>query len=298
MARVVRLLAIALLVVPLVSMPSAHATFPGANGLIAFSRYVNGQNDIWVVREEAGRATRLTRSRAASEGMPDWTADPSRIAYSRCGVEELSNCDIWTMNADGSGKQRLTRTRNAQETWPAWSPDGAAIAFTSNAEDEFQDIYVMGADGSDVRNLTGMPGFDAFPEWSPDGTRIAFTSGRAGPDDIWVMGSDGSNPLQLTSGEAIDERPDWSPDGTTLVFSRDGDIWTIAADGSNPTQLTSNDLWEFAPTFSPEGESIAFNLIGEDGRVAVWLMSSAGSTPRQRTYGLWDFFPDWQPIQP
>lgn len=133
------------------------------------------------------------------------------------------------MNADGSEKTRLTSTTQpdpfspyVQETWPTWSPDGTMIAYTSNAEDIFQDIWVMNADGTNQTRLTVNEAFDAFPEWSPDGTKIAFTSDREEVDDIWVMDVDGSDPLRLTSGQGVDERPDWSPDGTRIVFSRLG----------------------------------------------------------------------------
>jgi len=68
------------------------------------------------------------------------------------------------------------------------------------------------------------------------------------------------------------------------------------ADGGNETQLTTRRRHEFAPTFSPNGQRIAFNRTGHDDRVGVWTMPADGSSPaRQRTFGLYDFFPDWQP---
>lgn len=294
MTRLIAKLVPIVLVLSLVPLgPSAHAAFPGGNGDVAFAR----ADDVWTLDPGTGLASRLTRSPRARESMPDWTADGTRVAFSACVRGDFANCEIWTIGADGTNRTRLTTTRRGvQETWPSWSPDGSMIAYVSNADDAFQDVWVMNADGSSQTNLTpNVETFDAFPEWSPDGTKIAFTSDRSALDDIWVMDADGANPTRLTSGRRIDERPDWSPDGSMLAFSRNGDIWVTDADGSNTTQLTDNRRFEFAPTFSPSGGRIAFNREGRNGRIGIWVMRADGSRPRQKTTGVLDFFPDWQP---
>jgi Tol biopolymer transport system component len=289
--------------------PVADAAFPGDNGKIAFGRTGTMSDDIWVIDPRSGDKQRLTWTRRARELLPDWNATGTRIAYSKCGHDEFSNCDIWVMNADGSEKTRLTFTTTGsnplapivQETWPAWSPDGTRIAYTSNAEDAFQDIWVMDADGTKQTRLTVNEAFDAFPEWKwfPGGSTIAFTSNRDAPgglDDIWLMDADGSDPMHLTSGTAVDERPDWSPDGTRIVFSRGGNIWAKNVDGTGLTQLTDTRRVETGPAFSPDGTRITFNRIARDGRVGVWVMRADGTRPRELTFGKFDFFPDWQPL--
>ena len=102
-----------------------------------------------------------------------------------------------------------------------WSPDGAQIAFESDVDGDM-DIYVMNADGTSVRRLTGAePDADAHdegPAWSPDGLQIAFTSGTGNlTGDIHVMNADGSDVRRITDnqdprpGWARDESPDWQP---------------------------------------------------------------------------------------
>jgi Tol biopolymer transport system component len=101
-----------------------------------------------------------------------------------------------------------------------WSPDGGEIAFESDIDGDM-DIYVIGADGTGLRQLTGVEpdgnAHDEGPSWSPDGLQLAFTSG---PDnlngDIHVMdAADGSDVRRITFNESPirlwgrDESPDW-----------------------------------------------------------------------------------------
>ncbi len=95
---------------------------------------------------------------------------------------------------------------------PGSSPeDSGRIVFASDRDGDW-DIYVMKADGGNVRQLTDDPALDLDPAWSPDGTRIAFSSERNGDRDIYVMGVDGENVRQLTDDPAWDTEPAWSPE--------------------------------------------------------------------------------------
>jgi len=128
---------------------------------------------------------------------------------------------------------------------PSPSLDGrgdGTIAFYSD-RDGNPEIYVMNADGSDLRRLTDNDATDQAPAWSPDGTQIAFVSDRDGNREIYVMNADGSEPQRLTDNPAYESHPAWSPDGTQIAFisERDGnrEIYILDADGSNVQRLTS-----------------------------------------------------------
>src|SRR5437867_2127924 len=60
---------------------------------------------------------------------------------------------------------------------PSCSPDGTRIAFTSNRDGK-DEIYVIQADGSNVKRLTFNSSDDWGAVWSPDGSKLAFMSRR------------------------------------------------------------------------------------------------------------------------
>ena len=72
------------------------------------------------------------------------------------------------------------------------SPAGEGIAFSRGLGRD-SEIFVMHADGSEVRQLTDNDDLDSEPSWSPDGTRIAFSSNRYGGKEIFVMNADGTD---------------------------------------------------------------------------------------------------------
>src|SRR5262249_50779874 len=74
---------------------------------------------------------------------------------------------------------------------PAWSPDGEQIAFMST-RDQTYGIYIMDANGRNVRRLTAPWRNGYSPAWSPDGQRIAFMSTQGRGAQIFVMSAVGS----------------------------------------------------------------------------------------------------------
>ena len=116
---------------------------------------------------------------------------------------------------------------------PAWSPDGRQIAFNSRPLGILGDIYVMDADGNNIRRLTNRPdGCDLHPTWSPDGKQIAFAAGgRQRVDfDIYVIDTDGGNIRPLTDDRASDNDPAWSPDGKQIAFRSSKSGWRYLCD--------------------------------------------------------------------
>ena len=163
------------------------------------------------------RVRRLTRH-LEYDSAPAWSPDGKKIAYVSFRGKPEPRGEIYVMNTDGTNPINLTQSPEIAEGASSWSPDGKQIVFTSfgkfNGHASFQsDIWVMGADGSNPRNLTNHDASDANPEWSPDGRQIAFSSDRnsdwefdiwGGNWEVYVMNPDGANLINLTKHPAKD----------------------------------------------------------------------------------------------
>lgn len=95
----------------------------------------------------------------------------------------------------------------ANNETPRWSPDGKQIAFASargGEMDQRNDIYVMDADGKNVRNLSLNPMEDFDPKWSADGRSIVFASLRNGTSQMFEVNLDSGITRQLSSTTSHD----------------------------------------------------------------------------------------------
>src|SRR5207302_4849633 len=122
-----------------------------------------------------------------------------------------SYMDIFEANPDGSGLKRLTDSPG-YDAEGSYSSDGKQIVFCSNRSGkENLELYIMDADGSNVRQLTHTPGcYNGGPFFSPDGKRVIFRSDRKKKDhlQLYVINSDGSGEKALTD---IDQWVHWAP---------------------------------------------------------------------------------------
>ena len=191
------------------------------------------------------------------------------------GPGAQGNTDIYTIRPDGTGRTNLIGDGYVDRE-PAVSPDGSKIAWMSTRSGRGE-IWVMGIDGSNPRQLTDRtPGSDN-PSWSPDGNRIAFDySGN-----IWVVATDTLALTELTTS-GRDSDPAWSPDGGRIAFVSDRAgttaVWLMSADGGGQHQVTSTHVGgDGEPSWSPDGATIAF-LSTRRGGGEIWTLDVATGT--------------------
>lgn len=179
----------------------------------------------------------------------------------------LGSGQVATIRTDGSNLTYLTEPHtnsNSGDSQNAvsWSPDGTQIAYASSG-----DLYVMDADGSNVRQLTTDPNGDYYPAWSPDGSTIAYWNGATtgqdgGPMDaeLYTIPATGGTPTRLTDNGIPDIEPAWSPDGGQIAYlSTDRfDLRVMQAEGTRDRAVYTRGNSGAAPSWSPDGTRIAF----------------------------------------
>ena len=171
---------------------------------------------LWVANLDLSEATPLLRAIDHSSpevecagGFPGgWFPDGERVLFhgAHGDTKALQICSV---NVDGSGIEVIFSEPDTVSFFPTLSPDGTKIAFVSN-RDGNDEIYVMDADGENLRRITNDDANDTDPTWSPDGRWIAFASDRDGDFEILVTQADGTGLRQLTSNTANDNSPAWS----------------------------------------------------------------------------------------
>ena len=195
------------------------------------------------------------------------------------------NTEIFCVDPYTGSAINLTKCPISHQRYPSWAPDGARIAFTSDRDGAYN-LYVMDADGGNVRQLThrAAPQVLYFPSWSGDGSRIVF--GLAGCEPPLMCEIDASGGTYRVLGEGRD--PHISPDGKLLAFTRycssGYSVFLMETDGGRVTRVTEheNPIGAVTPTFSPDGESILYSdSIGS--ALELYCVSVASGDIRQLT---------------
>ena len=206
--------------------------------------------------------------------------------------------DIYEADTNGTLLRNLTQSPG-YDAEGSWSPDGSRIAFASNRrayqetltpEEQkilagdasyFMDIYLMDADGSNVRRLTDSPGYDGGPFFSPDGQRIVWRrfDEKGVTAEIWTMRLDGSDKRQITRLGVMSWAPYYHPSGDYIVFANNAqgygnfELYLVDAEGrSDPVRVTETEGFDGLPVFSPDGKRLAWaSARGADRKAQIHI---------------------------
>ena len=269
-----------------------------------------------------------------------FSADGRRLIFQ--STREGHDCDqIYTMNIDGSNV-RMVSTGTGRTTCSYFFPNLGRILYSSThlgspacpSRPDFSqgyvwaiypsyDIFIARPNGSELKQLTRSPGYDAEATISTSGKNIVFTSTRDGDLDIYSMASNGRNVRRLTNELGYDGGPFYSQDGRQIVYRAYHpqtdkekadylgllkqnlirpttlEIFVMNADGSNKRQVTRNGKANFAPYFFPNGKRIIFasNMDDPKGRnFDLYMINVDGSRLERITDNeTFDGFPMFSP---
>ncbi len=269
-----------------------------------------------------------------------FSADGKKLIFQ--STRDGRACDqIYTMNIDGSDV-RMVSTGKGRTTCSYFFPNGKRITYSSThlaspdcpPKPDFSkgyvwaiypgfDIFSAAPDGSDLKQITKTPGYDAESVISPDGKKFTFTSMRDGDLDIYTMDLDGKNVQRLTNEIGYDGGPFWSYDSQWIVFRANHpktekdiadykallkenlirpttlEIWVMKADGSGKRQITNNGKANFAPYFFSDGKRVIFasNMADPKGRdFDLYAINIDGTGLERITFNpTFDGFPMFSP---
>jgi Tol biopolymer transport system component len=174
-------------------------------------------------------------------------------------------------------------TFGGQNAESYWSPDGRRLIFQSTRDGlQCDQIFIMNADGSDLRMVSTGKGRTTCAYFLKDGKHILYASTHEAdpacppPPDrskgyVWVLHSTFDNYLATDDGKIIKkltDAPGYDAEATvnfktgriiyTSLASGDPEIWTMNPDGSGKRRITRSLGYDGGAVLSPDGKKIVW----------------------------------------
>jgi Tol biopolymer transport system component len=208
-----------------------------------------------------------------------------------------SEFEIFEKNLKTNTIINLTHTKG-YDAESSYSPDGKWIAFASNRnaynqklseEDQkhfdadnsyMMDIFIMKADGTEVKQLTDVKGYDGGPFFSADGKKITWrrfsSDGRSA--EIYTMNVDGSEQKPITQLKSMSWAPFFHPSGKYIIFTTNlqgfsnFELYIVDTQGlKEPIRVTFEDGFDGLPVFSPNGNQISWTKRNAKGESQIFI---------------------------
>lgn len=177
------------------------------NQYIAYTQG-NGQKDtIWIANRDGSNKRQIY----VGAWDPTWSPDSASLLFATV-VQNKSQ--LATIDLDGKNYRVLTELPDLRGR-SDWSEDGLNIVTYSGKPWE-RELFLLNADGSNVRQVSPTGGNSQGPTFSPDGQWIAFTAyfnqyRINNGCEIYIMRIDGSSLTRLTNNDYCDWQPRWGP---------------------------------------------------------------------------------------
>jgi eukaryotic-like serine/threonine-protein kinase len=259
---------------------------PDGSGIVISARdRISSLEQLWVVSYPDGIAQRLTPELLSFEGV-SITSDGSKILTSQGDRP----ADIWLASKGDANRAVKLTPNTASYGLLDWTPDGRVVYDLNSPSGA--NIWIMDADGSNRRQLTFGPGYNAYPAVTADGRSIAFMSSRAGAENLWSMDLEGGNEKQLTTGKR-DSWPVIVPNSQWVLYKSGQHgyqaIMKVSLEGGPPVQIVEGTFGSLLAA-SPDGKLIAYDYYDEASKKSLVVIRPLDGGPVEKTLEIDGFY--------
>jgi Tol biopolymer transport system component/DNA-binding winged helix-turn-helix (wHTH) protein len=249
-----------------------RATYPGVgpDGRVVYVQLIPNQGlSAWLTDIRGSTPEHLADG--LSRGLPQWSADGSRILLRRGAIDtgtfswlDLATRRFTDLALPAVGVESATL-----------SPDNQEIAYHRIARDGpakgAVNVFARPLDGGAETQLSFDREAVAYPVWSPDGRYLAVEVKRGERTHVGVIPRGGGSMRLLTDDAGQSFVSSWSADGEWIVFAGErGAVWNVL--GVSPrtgqvrafTRFTSSNGYVRYAIISRDGAHIVFerNILG------------------------------------
>ena len=236
-------------------------TDPGGKGIY----YVNGKSSAFLTAYHVN--TRESMDIVSEDAtQPAISLDGKRVMYLRLPAPQRT--ELWVADIDGRSKVRIATGDESLSTG-SWAPDNFHLSFAGGAGGS--KVYIVGADGSGLRQLPQMGDSVGSSVWSPD-QKFVYVSAvgkESSIPTVWKSSVDGSSPDKFiyNCGSVADV----DPSGHYLLSLVGGEkmgIYEVSTSDRKCTPLLPGILTA-AAIFAHDGKSF-FYAVATRGEATIY----------------------------
>ena len=258
--------------------------FSPDNTYLAGVYFRSGSSFIYKIPLDTGKAVRVTNATEGFEGVPSFSPDGKRIAYSYSPPKGHSR--IVVSSVDGS-TQSSWPTTTSDDFDPLFSPDGNTIIFARSGyfgsyspiaqptQHEWN-FYVGDVEGRKVRQITDENFYlVSRASISPDGKTMLFVSSEQGGDILAFYSLEQPPKPKVTVRPGVGDKEGstvlgdamFMPDGKSILFTAaitgahgyfDYDIYRMELSSQKIEKLTTANGYSHSLQLSRDGKTAVF----------------------------------------
>jgi serine/threonine protein kinase/Tol biopolymer transport system component len=233
---------------------------PGEKGIY----YVNGKSSGFLTAYHVhSKESRDIVSEDATQ--PIISPDGKRVMYIKLLAPQ--GTELWVSDIDGGNKVKLATGENLGTG--TWAPDNFHLSFQELRFGEGSKVYIVGADGSGLRQLPLTLEWVQYSVLSPDQKTIYVTGAEKGSSiqTVWRVNTDGSNPEKFVDN--CGTVTDADPGGKYLL----GVVWSGWPGNTGIYEVSISDR-KCIPLLP--GVVTVYATIAHDGKSFLYATASRG----------------------